>query len=449
MGKNNRARRAAKQRKRQVRDDRARCRPTSASAGSTSAPIFTQSEWLAGMFDLAPRRLVLGDQQFVDSVVERMREMPPKAIHRFAEAELLRSVAAMWSGGWQPVEVVRQVRRGGSVNSADLAKAAIVGDHAIRSACTIDARWMAQLAELALPEVAGPGPTGWFVNWARTARLDLDAQITIAFEVIASLRSLPRIAELIPPPGSARPNEVTGTSHSDTDRRVLDKVRSLLVKAESTTFQAESEALTAKAHELMTRYAIDVAMVGATKDAGGERPVTRRIAIDDPYVDSKSLLLQVVAEAGRCRSVLHGGLGMSSVVGFPADVSAVEMLFTSLLVQAQASLTEASRRAPAGSRPRSRSFRSAFLLAYADRIGQRLAAISDSLIAEAEASTGHAVLPALRDRADVVGRFVDDQFPNLGSHTVRGGHDAAGWARGRIAGDIAQLSFGDVESGAA
>ncbi len=402
------------------------------------------------MFDLAPGRLAIGDQQFVDRVTDRMRAMPPKAVHRGAEAELLRVVSALWTGGWQPSEVVRQARRAGTVNSADLATAVILADHSVRSPATIDPRWAAQLEELDLPEAARPvGLTGWFAGWARAASLDLAAQVTTAFEVIAALRGLPRIAELIPPPGATQRNREPVAGHSDADRRVLDKVRALLVKAESTTFEAESEALTAKAHELMTRYAIDKVMIDLGERDVTERPITRRIAIDDPYVDAKSLLLHVVAEAGRCRAIGHDGLGMSSVVGFAADVAAAEMLFTSLLVQAQASLTSAAKRAVAGSRPRSRSFRSAFLLAYADRIGQRLDAINDSLIAESEVEHGRALVPALRDHEHVVGQATDEQFPNLGSHVVRGGYDAAGWARGRMAADTAQLSFGDVEPGAA
>ena len=48
----------------------------------------------------------------------------------------------------------------------------------------------------------------------------------------------------------------------------------------------------------------------------------------------------------------------------PSDLAAVELLFTSLLVQAQTALM----RAPGSSR----SYRSSFLFAYAARIGERL-----------------------------------------------------------------------------
>ena len=55
------------------------------------------------------------------------------------------------------------------------------------------------------------------------------------------------------------------------DRRVLDRVRGLLTKAESTEFPAEAEALTAKAQELMARHSIEQAMVEARCGASGPR----------------------------------------------------------------------------------------------------------------------------------------------------------------------------------
>ena len=65
---------------------------------------------------------------------------------------------------------------------------------------------------------------------------------------------------------------------------ILDKVRALLAKAESTQFEAEAEAFTAKAQELMTRHRIDRAVLNASDDLG-DAPAGRRLGIDDPYAD--------------------------------------------------------------------------------------------------------------------------------------------------------------------
>lgn len=72
----------------------------------------------------------------------------------------------------------------------------------------------------------------------------------------------------------------------------------------------------------------------------------RRSRVDPPNVDAKSLLLQTVADAGRCKAMMLPGLAMSTVVGFAEDVAGVELLCTSLLVQAQTAVAEEVRNAP-------------------------------------------------------------------------------------------------------
>src|SRR5258708_18680315 len=99
----------------------------------------------------------------------------------------------------------------------------------------------------------------------------------------------------------------------------------------------------------MARHAIDMAMVSATS-RHSERPGTIRIVIDEPYVEAKSMLLHVVAGRSRCKSVLHRPFAMSSVVGFTADLDATQMLYTSLLVQAQSTTQATPASAAAGTR---------------------------------------------------------------------------------------------------
>ena len=75
-----------------------------------------------------------------------------------------------------------------------------------------------------------------------------------------------------PPPGGpvARPRpRRAGRSGS----RMLDRVRALLAKAESTTFPAEAEALTGKAQELIARHSIDEALLAAAAEP--RRPARR------------------------------------------------------------------------------------------------------------------------------------------------------------------------------
>ena len=88
------------------------------------------------------------------------------------------------------------------------------------------------------------------------------------------------------------------------DERVLRRIRGLLAKAESTEFPEEAESLTGKAQELMTRHAVDAALLARTaRPADGV--ATRRVHVADPYVRAKMQLLAAVAEANDVRLVWY------------------------------------------------------------------------------------------------------------------------------------------------
>lgn len=368
-------------------------------------------------------------------------------IDRALERSLLDQVDALWQGGWQPAELIRQVRRGSATApAARLVAHAIATDHAARRADTLDARWVTQVEGLDLPPA--DGRPGWVQRWIAAEGLDRMGALEAATGALANVLALPVIEVLLPPPsqhqqgdrGGHRPRVVVPppTAGAQADP-VLERVRNLLAKAESSTFEAEATAFTAKAQELMTRHAIDAALLHGTGDHQ-EQTVTVRVPIDNPYVNAKSLLLQIVAQHGRCRSVLLSSLALSTVIGFPDDVAAVELLFTSLLLQAQRALNDAARTAPPGTRTRSQSYRSAFLVAYAQRIDDRLGEINAAVYADVQAHQGGSFLPALRSRAEQIDAEVSERFGKLATSTVRGGYDAAGWAHGRHAADQARLT---------
>ena len=124
----------------------------------------------------------------------------------------------------------------------------------------------------------------------------------------------------------------------------------MLAKAEATEFAAEAETFTAKAQDLMTRHAIDEALLRAAGDGPIEiRGV--RVHIHNPYAAEKVQLLNQVARANRARAVWNKPLGLVTVLGTPVDVDQVEMLFTSLLIQATRAMAEAGTRRAGCVRP--------------------------------------------------------------------------------------------------
>jgi hypothetical protein len=392
-------------------------------------------------------------QQTTDPVtaqcIAAVSREPDGVVDREAESLLLAIVAQLWTGGWQPIELHRQGRLGcANAAGARLVNGAIANDHANRRSVTLHPRWVAQIESLELPHA--DGRPGWIRRWNIDEGLDPVQAVTAIVDALINLRHLPRLEPILPSPGEGdqppkAPSYATygGPAGTDSDP-VLQRIRNLLAKAESTTFEAEAMAFTAKAQDLMTRHAIDAALVDGRYRGSGEQPVAIRLPIDPPYVESKSLLLQTIAEAGRCRAVRLPEVLLSTVIGYASDIAGVEMLFTSLLVQAQAAMTDAAKRAPAGSRPRSQAFRSAFLAGYTNRIGARLREVNEAVYAEVEAEQGAAFLPVLRSRTEAVDDFVAELFGELKT-TSRYRHlDAAGWASGVTAADNAHLSAGEV-----
>jgi hypothetical protein len=222
---------------------------------------------------------------------------------------------------------------------------------------------------------------------------------------------------------------------------VLDKVRALLAKAESTTFDAEAEAFTAKAQELMARHRIDRAVLDARGHDRGEEPVGARIGVDDPYADAKAGLLAIVADANGCRAVWSKALGFSTVFGFPGDLDAVAELFTSLLVQATAALQREGPKHDGSGRSRTTRFRRSFLVAFAARIGQRLRETVDATVEAASTETGTALVPILAARDDAARAAAAAAFPEMTSFAPSA-TDREGWYAGTLFGDQADLALG-------
>ncbi len=216
------------------------------------------------------------------------------------------------------------------------------------------------------------------------------------------------------------------------DPGVLHKVRSLLAKAESTTFPDEAEALSAKAQQLMDRHAIDRAVLAAA-GGGDATPEGRTLVVEAPYARPKFQLLSELARANRCRAVWNTHSRVATVVGFP------DLLYTSLLVQG----TRAMLAAGTGADSRTRSFRHSFLVAYAARIGQRLRAAAAATVQEAAEVHGDALLPVLASREVAVDEHLADTFPHLRTMRVTA-RDPAGYAAGHAAADRARLGGGEV-----
>jgi len=354
-------------------------------------------------------------------------------------ARLLEDIGHGWAHGWQPADLVRLVARRRGPRPARMAADLVAAELRGYAAATIDEDWDRQLRVLAAT-VWWDHDDRYIERWARREGVDRAAAVSCAVEVLSVLEALPELPRLCPPPGAARRGSLSADRRAAglPDQGALDRVRALLAKAESTEFPDEAEACTGKAQELMARHSIDYALL-ATDAGRGDEPRGVRLGVDNPYEAAKTLLLQEVAGANRCRTVWSRELGFATVLGYPADLGAVDLLYTSLLVQATSAMIHAGARRDRVGRSRTRSFRQSFLNAYAVRIGQRLRAATGQASREAAAAAGDdRLLPVLRAREDAVRQTVETLFPEF-VHRRVASSNRDGWVSGTAAADLASL----------
>ena len=425
MGIDNRARRAAKRRKR------------AQSRGGSGAGGHRWKDEPTSWFGPAPG--ARDDRAVVAAVLAEALAAPPSdgsAPHRCAvlllapdsaipvgvvtaaASQLVRSLlVAVLRAGWTPTDLAEITRRRLTVGHLPALASWLDAEAARHPRARTSPAWLAQLASLGAPAPADLASVG-----------GLERAIALA----ALLSRLPSIARVLPPPG-ARP---AGCEQAEpTDARLLARVRALLAKAESTEYAEEAEALSGKAQELISRHSLDRMLTGQPHDEPTEI-AARRLWIDAPYVMAKALLVDAVAGANRCRTVSSVELGFSTVVGEPRDMEAVELLATSLLVQADAAMLTHGRHSDRRGTSRTTSFRRSFLVSYATRIGERLRAAT----AQASTATGHAgeLVPLLRRHDERVASAQRAMFPRVVERETRVSN-GLGWAAGRAAADLALL----------
>ena len=351
MGKASRQRRLNKQKERQrqraARSASPRGQGPEYQPGTRQVP--SQQDMVVSLIAEAVHALCDGSQDDYGSCLQQLaNERTPgwtRAVSRSLVEVLRLSVTAAWRRGWQPAELARHVGRELSGEHVPMLADMIADEMRGYAAAAVDARWAAQVAALG---ASWRGSDAEYLDAARGLAGDagLRGVIATAIETLHVLQHLVVLEPLLPLPGTARPTaDSTAQEHAvPADERLLGKIRALLAKAESTEFAEEAEALSARAQELMAKYSIDHALLAA-ESGRTEEPGGRRIAVDNPYEAPKASLLQTVAQANRCRVVWSKELGLVTVIGFPADLDAVELLFTSLLVQANSAMLRAGTQA--------------------------------------------------------------------------------------------------------
>ncbi|MFD4368389.1 DUF2786 domain-containing protein [Rhodococcus sp. NPDC058521] len=375
-------------------------------------------------------------------------EVSPQAAE--SVRRLVRELRDVYERGWQPADLVHASRRSKEPSEASLAATVIL--HEARHSGARDRApesWVRQLDTLSeqypasdvIAERAGESTDQAI---ALTAGLLFSDpyhsmyQITDLTSVWATLAPW----SMLTPPPSAWLGLRTAGAHPDLllDGKIGNKIRGLLAKAEATDFAEEAETFTAKAQELMTRYAIDTALLTSRAGTGPAAVASRRVHLENPYVKEKVHLLTEIGEPNRVRTVWFDKVAIATVVGTPVDLQQVDLLFTSLLVQATRAMQFADAAGRSGSR--TTSFRKGFLAGFAGRIGQRLREADTRATVEAADAARIDVddlLPILASTSEAVDAEFERLFPRTRKSRGRS-VDADGWHAGRAAAEIAVLA---------
>jgi hypothetical protein len=444
MSSRNREKRAAKQKIRR-RAAAGRVREPSWAGPEYAGPdrVEQQAILVAALIDFA--RCDCGEVGRHAGQIRREFDGPRRELDAAADLAVARMLRGAWEAGWTPLDLMELARRRLQEPVCEYLAEAVVVESRRYAPAMVHPRWRAAVAAIAA--TAAPGATDGAGSahvhlWAGRNGFAQEAALVAVLESLRLLCTLTVLERLLPLPGESR--HAVAVDAGDVDQKALAKVRALLAKAESTEFPDEAEALSAKAQELMSRYSLHQAVLDHDN---GRAPVVggRRLWLDAPYADAKALLVQTVATANRCRTVWASKLGFATVIGAEPDLDGVELLVTSLLVQANRAMLAAGRQTTRSGTSRTRSFRQSFVVSYATRIGERLDTASSAAVAELEAelepremAPDSRLLPVLAARSRATDELTDRLFPRM----VQKGlsvTNSAGWTAGRAAADQARF----------
>lgn len=229
------------------------------------------------------------------------------------------------------------------------------------------------------------------------------------------------------------------------EEKLLAKVRALLAKAQSTDYPAEAETYSAKAEALVAEYGITQAQLQAESAKTGRiRVTTMVIPMDNPYSAQKATLLGCIGNALGVKVISSQYANSSTVIratvlGFPTDLERVELLYTSLLLQAARQLRHQYPPDPVGNVA---AYRRRWFSGFAYAVQMRLAEIERHAAEQAQQHTPSGVPSTalvLRDRSALIEQAYTETYGNLKARATPT-TSGPGFHRGLQAGARADLN---------
>lgn len=225
---------------------------------------------------------------------------------------------------------------------------------------------------------------------------------------------------------------------------VINKIRGLLAKAESTEYEAEAEALLDKATSLMASHRVSEAMLAEAGKAAEDPMVVQKVTIGT-WTVSKTHLLINIGQAFGCHTTREswGNKKALQVIGHQSDVETVVALMTHLEIQLDRALLAQKGWDKGDTRRVRANFARAWCLRVAERVEEHYATAVKEAVQDQGGSSSSVAL-VLRDRS----LETDDFFEETQGYKPRyrtsnlNLTDRSAFGAGRAAGNRADIGAG-------
>lgn len=232
---------------------------------------------------------------------------------------------------------------------------------------------------------------------------------------------------------------------------MIDKIRGLLAKAESTEFEEEADLFLQKATELMAKYRIDEALLQAANKSADD-PVERITITVGKWGIAKGSLIVYICKSFGCHAVWAakvGGQRRCNIIGHKSDLEMVTALFTSLEIQLDRELLNVQ----GYDKGETRSARSSFANGWCSKVGTRVKSHykkameeEKSNLSSSEESSSVALVLASRDDAvEAKYQEIYNRKPRYKSSTTRTS-DYVAYQSGYAAGNNADIGASAIGS---
>jgi hypothetical protein len=231
---------------------------------------------------------------------------------------------------------------------------------------------------------------------------------------------------------------MTNTQVAEVPESKLSMIRKLLDTAASLAEdgnEAAARSYEERAESLLARYGWERAML-PENERKAEQITTLVIVVTGAYAIDRRYLLTQIGWAFRCHNHylrVKGGFRVT-LMGFESDLESVEILFTSLQLQALSAMRKAEMPWYETSRVR---FNKSWLLGFANRVHERLEELT-ATVAQEYKGTGAELVVA--DRSKQVEAAFKAQNPKLKMRKFGGNRADSGVEEGERAADSANLS---------